>query len=148
MRIVLTSGSVGPRSVDFSVVRYDQGALLLTSLAAGEGGWYDANRGLWRFDLNSGLTSLIPQDISWDLLSLHAAWSSDVDPNGGPPVAAPSPGVGAMPDRLVRFELTTGNMTTWVSKPGNIVMVLGVDLLDRPLLRVQSLASTELDYSV
>jgi hypothetical protein len=148
-RVVLTSGAGGDPSVDFSVVRYDQDALLLTSLGASEGGWYNADRGLWRFDLNSDtLTPLIPQAVSWNLLSPHAAWSSDVDPNGGPPVAAPSPDVGPMPDRLVRFDLTTGNMTTWMTKPGTIVMVLGVDLLDRPLIRIQSSVSTELDFSI
>jgi hypothetical protein len=146
--VVSTSGSVGDSGVNFGVVRYDPGALLLTSLAASEGGWDNANRGLWRLDLDSAIvTQVVPKAVAWNLLSPHAAWRSDVDPAGGPPVAAPPPDIGTMPNRLVRLDLTTGTTQTWITRPGKIVTLLGVDLMDRPLLRIQSANSTEIDYS-
>jgi hypothetical protein len=147
-RVVITSGSVGDSGVNFGVVRYDPGALLLTSLAASEGGWENANRGLWRLDLDSvAVTQVLSRAVPWNLLSPHAAWSSDVDPAGGPPVAAPPPDTGTMPDRLVRVDLATGTTQTWITRPGKIVTLLGVDLMDRPLFRIQSADSTEIDYS-
>jgi hypothetical protein len=147
-RVVITSGSGGDSGVNFGVVRYDQGALLLSSLAPSEGGWYGANRGLWRLDLDSTkVTQVLAQAVAWNLLSPHAAWSSDVDPAGGPPVAAPTPDTGTMPNRLIRRDLATGTAQTWSTRPGKIVTLLGVDLMDRPLFRIQSADSTEIDYS-
>jgi hypothetical protein len=147
-RVVLASGSGNSAGLNYAVVGYDQAALLLTSLAASEGAWYNSNRGLWRLDVNSRqLSQVAPSTMSWTLLSIHAAWSSDVDPAGGPPVAAPPPDTGAMPNRLIRLDLATGATQTWITRPGKIVTLLGVDLLDRPLLRIQSADSTEIDYS-
>lgn len=145
-RVVLTSGS-NP-GLNYAVVRYDKGALLLTSRAASEGGWYDANRGLWRLDLSSGqVTQIVPLTTSWVLISPGAAWTSDVDPAAGAPVSAPQPDTGTMPNRLIRVDLATGTTQTWITRPGQIVTLLGVDLADRPLLRIQSADSTEVDYS-
>jgi hypothetical protein len=147
-RVVITSGSGGDSGVNFGVVRYDQGALLLSSLAPSEGGWYGANRGLWRLELDSTkVTQVLAGAVAWNLLSPHAAWSSDVDPAGGPPVAAPPPDTGTMPNRLIRRDLATGTAQTWITRPGKIVTLLGVDLMDRPLFRVQSANSTEIGSS-
>jgi hypothetical protein len=145
--VVITSGSAGDSRVNLGVVRYDHGALLLTSLAASEGGWEVANRGLWRLDLDAAkLTQVLTRTVSWNLLSPHAAWSTDVDPAGGPPVAAPSPDTGSMPNRLVRHDLASATTQTWITRPGKIVTLLGVDLLDRPLVRIQPADATEIDY--
>jgi hypothetical protein len=147
-RVVLASGSDNEAGLNYAVVRYDKGALLLTSLAASEGGWYESNRGLWRLDLNSGqVAQVAPLTRSWTLISPQAAWSSDVDTTAGPPVAAPPPDTGTMPNRLIRLDLAIGTTQTWITRPGKIVTLLGVNFMDRPLLRIQSADSTEIDYS-
>jgi hypothetical protein len=52
-----------------------------------------------------------------------------------------------MPDRISRVDLQSGAITTWISRPGKIVTVLGVDAADHALMRIQSADSTEIDYS-
>jgi hypothetical protein len=146
--VVLDSGSGTPNGLGYGVVRYDSNALLLTQIAASEGGIHDANLGLWRFDLRSlQLSQVAPPTTQWSLLSPNALWINDVDLAGGPPMAAPSPGVGVMTNRVIRLDLQTRAPVTWISRPGMAVALLGVDLNDRPLLRTQTADSTEVDYS-
>lgn len=148
-RIVLASGSGNEAAVNYAVVRHDKDGLLLTSLAVSEGGWYESNRGLWRLDLNSyQLTQVASMTVSWMLLSPRAAWITDVDQAGGPPVVAPSPDRGNMPNRLIRLDLATGTTQTWMTTPGKALTLLGVDLIDHPLVRTQTANSTEVDSSV
>jgi hypothetical protein len=105
---------------------------------AGEG-----QSGLWLIDPRSGNVRQIapvgqpPSIVGFQTIGAGGAWYTDLAP-GDP---APFEGI-APADRLMRFDMATGAVTSWFRRPGSYVEVLGTDATGHPIVRTSVMADS------
>jgi hypothetical protein len=104
----------------------------------------DSSHGLIRLDAVTGSRSDIPVptlrlSLGWEV-SGGAAWATDFAPQD------PVPDSRFGQDRLQRYDLKTGQLTTWFYRQGHPVRLRGFDGQRRPVIAVDDVVGSEVSH--
>jgi hypothetical protein len=164
-----TPGELSPGGTQYAYVDQDTGAVHLVTpagdsdvaLSAGVGyqvvGWVNEEiyltaagtvgaqpQGLYRLSAaGGGISTVLPPstDETWYLSAQGAIWGTGVNPQDQNP---PASGSG---DEILRYDLTSGTVSTWSYAPGLTVNLLGVTAAGQPVELVEGPQANTLEVA-
>lgn len=99
-------------------------------------------QGLWLLPSNATLPRQLTADHrSWGAVGPGGVWGTDLNPSDPQPLGGD---VGFSNDQVVRLDLKSGAISTWLYRPGLGVSVIGLDGSSVPFVEAQNGARQEL----